>query len=94
VHGSPPTSSTTCRDPALNGAAARTCQVGDEIIIAASSYVEPHDLYTLEPRVLTFQPDNRVGQRPSYQVFETKARKFNFRILEQGADAGAGHVQN
>ena len=33
----------------LNGAAARTCQVGDEIIIAASSLVQLHDLYTLEP---------------------------------------------
>ena len=78
----------------LNGAAARTCQVGDEIIIAASSFVEPHDLYTLEPRVLTFQPDNSVGQRLSYQVFKTKARKFDFRILEQGADTDASHVQN
>jgi aspartate 1-decarboxylase len=61
----------------LNGAAARTCQVGDEIIIAASSYVEPNDLYTLEPRVLTFRPDNSVGQRLSYQVFESEARKFD-----------------
>ena len=78
----------------LNSAAARTCQVGDEIIITASNYVEPHDLYTLEPRVLTFQPDNSVGQRLSYQVFKTKARKFDFRILEQGADTDASHVQN
>ena len=77
----------------LNGAAARTCQVGDEIIIAASSYVEPHDLYTLEPRVLTFRPDNSVGQRLSYQVFESKARTFDFRILEHGGEAGAGHIQ-
>src|SRR3954470_24025847 len=67
----------------LNGAAARTCQVGDEIIIAASSYVQPHDLYTLEPRVLTFQPDNRIDQRLSYQVFESEAQKFDFRILER-----------
>jgi aspartate 1-decarboxylase len=77
----------------LNGAAARTCQVGDEIIIAASSYVEPNDLYTLEPRVLTFRPDNSVGQRLSYQVFESKARTFDFRILEHGGEAAAGHIQ-
>ena len=69
----------------LNGAAARTCQVGDEIIIAASSYVQPHDLYELEPRVLTFRPDNSIDQRLSYRVFESEARKFDFRIVEHGA---------
>jgi aspartate 1-decarboxylase len=67
----------------LNGAAARTCQVGDEIIVAASSFVQPHELYTLEPRVLTFRPDNSIDQRLSYQVFESEWQKFNFRILEQ-----------
>ena len=68
----------------LNGAAARTCQVGDEIIVAASSFVQPHELYTLEPRVLTFRPDNSIDQRLSYQVFESQARKFDFRIREHG----------
>ena len=66
----------------LNGAAARTCQVGDDIIVAASSFVQPHELYTLEPRVLTFRPDNSIDQRLSYQVFESEKRKFDFRILE------------
>ena len=56
--------------------------------------MELHDLYTLEPRVLTFRPDNSVGQRLSYQVFESEARKFDFRILEHGGEAGAGHVQS
>lgn len=68
----------------LNGAAARTCQVGDEVIIAASSYVLPHELYALEPRVLTFGPDNSIDQRLSYQVFESQARAFDFRIVKQG----------
>ena len=68
----------------LNGAAARTCQVGDEIIVAASSFVQPHELYTLEPRVLTFRPDNSIDQRLSYQVFESQARQFDFRIREHG----------
>jgi len=70
----------------LNGAAARTCQVGDEIIVAASSFVQPHELYTLEPRVLTFRPDNSIDQRLSYQVFESQARKFDFRIREHGTE--------
>src|SRR5689334_2797613 len=42
----------------LNGAAARTCQRGDEIIIAASAYVDPKDLAAVEPRVLTFNEKN------------------------------------
>ena len=70
----------------LNGAAARTCQVGDEIIVAASSFVQPHELYTLEPRVLTFRPDNSIDQRLSYQVFESQARQFDFRIREHGTE--------
>src|SRR5215210_1623309 len=72
----------------LNGAAARTCQVGDEVIIAASSYVLPHELYALEPRVLTFRPDNRIDPRLSYQVLESASRKFDFRILEHGTASG------
>ena len=43
-----------------------------------------HELYTLEPRVLTFRPDNTVDQRLSYQVFESEARQFDFRILQHG----------
>ena len=54
------------------------------MIIAASSYVLPHELYALEPRVLTFGPDNSIDQRLSYQVFESQARAFDFRIVKQG----------
>jgi aspartate 1-decarboxylase len=78
----------------LNGAAARTCQVGDEIIIATSSFVQLHDLYTLEPRVLILRPDNSIAQRLSYQVFESASRKFDFRILEHGAGKISRHPQS
>src|SRR5689334_7864385 len=44
----------------LNGAAARTCQVGDELIIAATVNVEDKDITKLRPRVLTFDPDNEL----------------------------------
>src|SRR4051794_9505627 len=70
----------------LNGAAARTCQVGDEVIIAASSFVQPQELYTLGPRVLTFRPDNSVDQMLSSHVFEGPARHFAFPVLEHGPD--------
>lgn len=71
----------------LNGAAARTCQKGDEVIIAAASYVTPDQLYTLRPRVLTFNPDNSVDQDLAYEVFKSDAREFDFRtVLDQPSD--------
>jgi aspartate 1-decarboxylase len=65
----------------LNGAAARTCQVGDEIIIAASADVNPAELYDLKPRVLTFKADNEVDQILHYEVFKGAVRDFDFRIV-------------
>lgn len=70
----------------LNGAAARTCQKGDELIIGAASYCDPADLYALRPKVLTFLPDNQVDQRLEYDVFHGAAREFDFRIVDAGTD--------
>lgn len=44
----------------LNGAAARTCQVGDELIIAASADVEDGEIDALRPRVLVYGERNRI----------------------------------
>jgi aspartate 1-decarboxylase len=66
----------------LNGAAARTCQIGDEVIIAAADYVEPSGLYDLKPRILTFMPDNHVDQVLYYDVFQSEKRPFDFRIMD------------
>lgn len=66
----------------LNGAAARTCQVGDELIIAASADVAPAELYQLKPRILTFTPDNEIDQALYYEVFKSDAREFDFRIVD------------
>lgn len=67
----------------LNGAAARTCQIGDEVIIAAADYVaRPQDLYELKPRILTFLPDNQVDQVLYYDVFQSEQRPYDFRILD------------
>lgn len=73
----------------LNGAAARTCQKGDEIIIAASASIEPRDLYTVKPRVLTFKPDNSVDRVLQYDVYRSDVREFEFRTLDitDGEDA-------
>jgi aspartate 1-decarboxylase len=67
----------------LNGAAARTCQVGDELIIAASDYIaDPTALYELNPRILTFLPDNQVDQVLAYDVFQSDKRPYDFRIVD------------
>lgn len=74
----------------LNGAAARTCQVGDELIIAASEEVKPAELYALKPKVLTFTPNNEIDQILAYEVFKSAARDFDFRIVNvQGAKPAA-----
>ncbi len=73
----------------LNGAAARTCQVGDELIIAATADVTPPDLYQLKPRVLTFTPKNEIDQVLYYEVFKSDAREFDFRIVDTKAERPA-----
>lgn len=44
----------------LNGAAARTCQPGDELIIAARAAVSVGALDAFESRTLIFDSDNRI----------------------------------
>jgi aspartate 1-decarboxylase len=66
----------------LNGAAARTCQPGDQVIIAASTYVEPGDLYDLQPKVLLFAADNQIARRITYDVTRGPDRDFDFRMIE------------
>ena len=67
----------------LNGAAARTCQPGDELIIVATDYVEPQGLYALKPRILTFTENNEVDETLLYDVFKSDKRAFDFRILDE-----------
>jgi aspartate 1-decarboxylase len=76
----------------LNGAAARTCQVGDELIIAAAEDVQPAALYDLKPKVLTFTPNNEIDQILAYDVFKSEARNFDFRIVNvSGSKPAAVH---
>lgn len=79
----------------LNGAAARTCQVGDELIIAASDDVQPKDIYSVKPKVVTFTPDNEIDQVLAYEVFKSEAREFDFRIVDlKGTRAQAHNYAN
>jgi len=63
----------------LNGAAARTCHPGDELIIAATDYIQPGDLAAAKPRVLTFTADNTVDERLGYRV-EPAGEFYDFHI--------------
>jgi aspartate 1-decarboxylase len=68
----------------LNGAAARTCQAGDEIIVAASKYInDPSELHSNKPIVLTFKDGNQIDEILQYDVFESDARKHDFRVVKR-----------
>ena len=64
----------------LNGAAARTCQTGDEVIIAATEMIEPEDLCSKRPKVLTFTPDNEIADIMQYRVTEGTQQPYDFFI--------------
>ena len=76
----------------LNGAAARTCQLGDELIIAAADYVTPSKLYELKPRILTFLPDNQIDQVLYYDVFASDQRPYDFRIVDTERSTASCHT--
>lgn len=65
----------------LNGAAARTCQPGDPLIICNSVYVEQAELTA--PRVLTFVRDNRIGERLTYSAERNADGGYSFSVLDE-----------
>lgn len=68
----------------LNGSAARTCQVGDELIICTSSYEQADVVTELNPIVLTFNEDNSINEVLKYKVEKTEDW-YDFEILrDQG----------
>jgi aspartate 1-decarboxylase len=64
----------------LNGAAARTCQVGDEVIIASATYGDVDDVIAAKPTVLTFDAENRVAEALAYRVFRNEAGELDMSI--------------
>lgn len=70
----------------LNGAAARTCQKGDELIIAASALIEPSQLCQYKPRVLTFKDGNEIDEILEYRVSEGGLMPYDFEIVKIGPD--------
>ncbi|MBQ7457244.1 MAG: aspartate 1-decarboxylase [Desulfovibrio sp.] len=55
----------------LNGAAARTCQIGDPLIISCVEYIaDPKELCSVRPRVVTFDDSNSPLETFALQVTE------------------------
>ncbi|MER9489844.1 aspartate 1-decarboxylase [Mesorhizobium sp. M0563] len=73
----------------LNGAAARTCQVGDEIIVCSSVYVEKHKIAEMKPRLLTFNRDNSIRERMFYDAGVRDDGTMTFAVRE-GPPGGNG----
>jgi aspartate 1-decarboxylase len=69
------------RDCILNGAAVRTCQPRDQIIICNSVYLDEASIDSTKPKILTFDESNNIRNRLSYSV------DLAFDILEQRAFA-------
>ncbi|MBP1861533.1 aspartate 1-decarboxylase [Rhizobium herbae] len=67
----------------LNGAAARTCQPGDQVIICNSVYLDETRITSLKPKVLTFDEDNRVRDRLSYSVDVDAQGRYTFDLLDE-----------
>ena len=75
----------------LNGAAARTCQVGDELIIAARGEVSDEELPETRARVLLFGEDNRPTHLAEYSLQRVEGGVWRVRLPGRAkavADAG------
>ncbi|OWV73032.1 aspartate decarboxylase [Rhizobium sp. R634] len=66
----------------LNGAAARTCQPGDQIIICNSIYLDENRITSLKPKILTFDENNHIQDRMSYSVSIDDEGRHSFEILD------------
>ncbi|TJV46003.1 MAG: aspartate 1-decarboxylase [Mesorhizobium sp.] len=71
----------------LNGAAARTCQTGDQIIICNSIYLDEAQITSLKPRIVTFDQDNHIIDRLSYAVDLDANGRYSFSILDEANKA-------
>ncbi|AWM28520.1 aspartate 1-decarboxylase [Sinorhizobium fredii] len=67
----------------LNGAAARTCQPGDQVIICNSVYLDESRITDLKPTVLTFDDNNHIRDRLTYSVELDERGKYTFSILDE-----------
>ncbi|WP_018237450.1 aspartate 1-decarboxylase [Ensifer sp. BR816] len=67
----------------LNGAAARTCQPGDQVIICNSVYLDESRITELKPKILTFDENNHIRDRLTYSVEFDQRGQYTFSILDE-----------
>jgi len=65
----------------LNGAAARTCQPGDPVIIVARTSVLLTDIESMRPKVALLDADNSMRQLIEYQVGRDPQGRLEFRAV-------------
>jgi aspartate 1-decarboxylase len=70
------------RQCVLNGAAARSCQVGDQVIICSSDFLESDQVTEIAPTVLTFTPDNEISEILTYKAARDAQGRLTFDILK------------
>ena len=68
----------------LNGAAARTCQVGDQLIICSSDMLPADKVTEIAPKVLTFTPENEADELLTYQTTRDASGRLSFDIIKDG----------
>ncbi|MDX8527989.1 aspartate 1-decarboxylase [Mesorhizobium sp. MSK_1335] len=71
----------------LNGAAARTCQPGDPIIVCNAIYLNEAHITALKPRIVTFDQDNHIRERLSYSVDLDASGRYSFSIHDEANEA-------
>jgi aspartate 1-decarboxylase len=67
------------RSCVLNGAAARTCQPGDPVIIVARTSVLPAEIELMRPRVAIMDENNRISKVIEYRVGRDAQGRMQFR---------------
>lgn len=70
----------------LNGAAARTCQPGDELIIAARAEIEVAELADVRPRVAIFNERNEMTELVEYAFRQEPSGQWQLakRLVSKG----------
>lgn len=69
----------------LNGAAARTCQVGDAVIIVAKALLPLRDAGLPRPRVAVFDAGNRIADLLEYRAGVDAQGRPSFRTVRRRA---------
>lgn len=66
----------------LNGAAARTCQVGDAVIICASAFMPLAEAHLPRPRVAVFDANNEIEELLEYRVEQLPDGRSTFETVK------------